>query len=297
MGTPSFAVPTLERLAEAGHDIAAVYSQPPRPAGRGRKLLPSPVQARAEALGIETRCPRTLRDAEEQARFADLRLEAAIVAAYGLILPEPILGAPRWGCINVHASLLPRWRGAAPIQRAIMAGDEETGISIMAMEKGLDTGPVFARSAIAIDRKTSGELTAELAQLGAAMMVETLERLPSLTPEAQPDEGITYASKVEKCEARLHFDVSAIEVDRRIRAFSPKPGAWFEHRGERIRILEAEIVDERGLPGMVLDTSLTIACSDGAVRPLRVQRAGRSEMNPDELLRGFAIPPGSRIGE
>ncbi len=295
MGTPDFAVPTLDALIGAGHEIVAVYSQPPRPAGRGKALQPSPVQRRAEAAGLTVRTPLSLRDPEEQAAFAALDLDAAVVAAYGLILPLPILAAPRHGCLNVHGSLLPRWRGAAPIQRAILAGDETTGICIMQMEKGLDTGPVFACRSTEIGRKTAGALTTELAAIGGALMVDVLERLDAMTPVPQPDEGVTYAHKVDKAEAKLDFTRPAIEVERQVRAFNPAPGAFFELGSERIRVLEAQIVPEDGTPGTVLDDRLAIACSEGAIVPILVQRAGRSAMSAGELLRGFAIPPGTLL--
>lgn len=295
MGTPDFAVPTLDALAEAGHDIVAVYSQPPRPAGRGKALRPSPVQLRAGALGIDVRTPLSLRTEEEQQAFRSLHLDVAVVAAYGLILPVPVLEAPRFGCLNVHGSLLPRWRGAAPVQRAILAGDEKTGVTIMGMEKGLDTGPMYLKRETPVDRKTAGELTQELAAMGAAMMVEVLERLETLKPEAQPEHGITYAAKIEKEEARIDFDRTAEMVERQIRAFNPMPGAYFEYQGERIKILRAEPASDGGEAGCVIDDRLTIACSEGAIAPGLVQRAGRGAMSPQELLRGFPIPPGSRI--
>ena len=293
MGTPDFAVPTLDALLEAGHEVVAAYTQPPRPAGRGKALLPSPVQRRAEDAGIEVRTPTTLRDPEAQAAFAALDLDVAVVAAYGLILPEPILNAPRHGCLNVHASLLPRWRGAAPIQRAILAGDEMTGVCIMQMEKGLDTGPVYLRGETRIDSKTAGELTAELAAMGGALMVETLAKFGTLRPAPQPDDGVTYAAKVDKAETRLDFSRPAVEVERQVRAFGPTPGAWFEYRGERIRILAAEPVPGTAPAGTVIDDRLAIACAEGAIIPTLVQRAGRAAMNADELLRGFPIPEGT----
>jgi methionyl-tRNA formyltransferase len=296
MGTPDFAVPTLEALVAAGHQVTAVYSQPPRPAGRGKGLRPSPVQLCAEAQGIEVRTPLSLRDAEAQAGFAALRLDAAVVAAYGLILPRPILEAPRLGCLNVHASLLPRWRGAAPIQRAILAGDEETGVTIMQMEAGLDTGPMLAKARTRVDGKTAGELTRELADAGAALMVDVLRSLETLVPEPQPDEGVTYAPKMEKEEARLDFTQTAEGVERQVRAFNPVPGAFFELRGERIRLLAARPVPGTGAPGEVIDDRLTIACGEGAVSPLLLQRAGRSAMGAEALLRGFAVAPGTRLG-
>ncbi|MGQ0590539.1 MAG: methionyl-tRNA formyltransferase [Sphingosinicella sp.] len=293
MGTPDFAVPTLDALLEAGHEVVAVYTQPPRRAGRGKALTPSPVQRRAEAAGIAVRTPASLRDAAAQAEFAAFDLDAAVVAAYGLILPEPILNAPRHGCLNVHASLLPRWRGAAPIQRAILAGDEMTGVCIMGMEKGLDTGPVFACRETPVGRKTAGELTAELGEIGAGLMVEVLAQKPEPVP--QPEDGVTYASKIDKAETRLDFSRPAIEVERQIRAFNP-PGAWFDHGSERIRILAAQPVPGAAEPGTVIDDHLAIACGGGALIPTIVQRAGRVAMGPDELLRGFAIPKGTRLG-
>ncbi|HEY0446269.1 MAG TPA: methionyl-tRNA formyltransferase [Allosphingosinicella sp.] len=295
MGTPEFAVPTLDALLAAGHEVAAVYSQPPRPAGRGKALRPSPVQERAQAAGIEVRTPLSLRDAEEQAAFAAVGLDAAVVAAYGLILPEAILAAPRLGCLNVHASILPRWRGAAPVQRAILAGDESSGVTIMGMERGLDTGPIFAVRETAVDRKTAGELTDELGEIGAALMVEVLDRLGELQPVPQPRDGVTYASKIEKHEARIDFGRSAQEVERQIRAFNPAPGAFFEYEGERIRILAAEIGSGSGDPGTVIDHGLAIACGSGAIVPSLVQRAGRGVMTSSELLRGFVIPAGARL--
>jgi len=295
MGTPEFAVPTLEALIAAGHEVAAVYSQPPRRAGRGKALRPSPVQARAEAAGIAVRTPLTLRDPEEQQAFAALELDAAVVAAYGLILPQPILDAPRHGCLNVHGSILPRWRGAAPIQRAILAGDQTTGITIMGMERGLDTGPMYALRETPIGRKTAGELTSELAAMGAAMMVDVLAQLSSLQPAPQPEEGVTYASKVEKHEARLDFSQSAEQVERQVRAFNPVPGAFFEHGGERIKLLAADVIDGGGAPGTVLDPRLAIACGRSAILPTAVQRAGRGVMTSQDLLRGFVIPVGTRL--
>ena len=295
MGTPDFAVPTLDALIAAGHEIAAVYCQPPRPAGRGKALRPSPVQASAEAARIEVRTPLTLRDPDAQAAFAALEPDLAVVAAYGLILPEPILNAPRYGCLNVHASLLPRWRGAAPIQRAILAGDEKTGITIMGMEKGLDTGPIYAVRETAIDGKTAGELTSELAGVGGALMVKVIESLPGAQPTPQPEDGVTYAAKIDKAEARLDFTASAETVERQIRAFNPVPGAFFDWKGERIKLLAADVTDAAGEPGTVLDDKLTIACGGGAIVPTLVQRAGRAAMTSAELLRGFAIPPGSSL--
>jgi methionyl-tRNA formyltransferase len=295
MGTPGFAVPTLMALVEAGHDVAAVYCQPPRPAGRGKAPRPSPVQQAAEARGLEVHTPLTLRDPQAQQDFTALGLDAAVVAAYGLILPQPILDAPRFGCLNVHASLLPRWRGAAPIQRAILAGDGTTGVTIMQMERGLDTGPMLTARETEIDAKTAGELTAELAEMGAALMLDVLAALPDIEARAQPEAGATYAPKIEKGEAKLDFSRPAIAVERQVRAFNPMPGAYFEHEGERIKIHRAVISAGSGEPGLVLDGRLTIACADGWIAPTLVQRAGRAAMTAEELLRGFPIPAGTRL--
>ena len=294
MGSPDFAVPSLEALVAAGHEIVCVYTQPPRPAGRGKGEQKTAVHKRAEELGLEVRSPRTLRDPEEQARFAALDSEIAIVAAYGLILPKAVLDAPEGGCVNVHASLLPRWRGAAPIQRAILAGDETTGVTIMRMEEGLDTGPMLLKRETMVDGKTAGELTDELARLGAEALVEWLSN-PS-APVAQPDEGVTYASKIDKAEARIDWSKDAAEIERQVRAFAPAPGAWFEANGERIKLLVAQVgADASGKPGEVLDDCLTVACGSGYVRALKVQRAGRGSMTPGDLLRGFAIPKGTLL--
>ena len=293
MGSPDFAVPSLDALAGAGHEIACVYTQPPRPAGRGKGEQKTAVHRRAEALGFEVRCPKSLRNADEQARFAALDADLAIVAAYGLILPRPILEAPRGGCINVHASLLPRWRGAAPIQRAILAGDAMTGVTIMHMEEGLDTGPMLLKRETPVGRKTAGELTEELAELGARALLDWLGN--PAPPVPQPDEGVTYAKKVDKAEAQVDWSRSAEEIERQVRAFAPAPGAWFEANGERVKLLETEAGGGSGTPGEVVDDELTIACGSGTVRPVRVQRAGRGVMTPRELLRGFPIPRGARL--
>lgn len=296
MGTPAFAVPTLEALVADGHDLMAAYSQPPRPGGRrGRELVRSPVHVRAEELGVPVLTPVTLRDAEAQAAFAAHEADVAVVAAYGLILPRAVLEAPRLGCLNVHGSLLPRWRGAAPVQRAILAGDAETGVGIMQMEAGLDTGPVRLEGRTAIDGKHAGELTDELAVMGARLMAEVLRDPDAYPPVAQPTEGVTYAEKIRKDEARLDFAADAAQVVRQVAAFCPAPGAFFEHQGERVKVLEAEVAERTGPPGQVLDDALTVACGSGAVRPTRVQRAGRGVMSVTELLRGFAIPPGTRL--
>lgn len=295
MGTPDFAVPALDALAKAGHDIVAVYSQPPRPAGRGKNLTPSPVHQRAEAMGIEVRTPESLKDAAVQAAFAALDADVAVVAAYGLILPRAILDAPRHGCMNIHASLLPRWRGAAPIQRAILSGDNVTGVTIMDMAAGLDTGPMRAKYVTKIEGKTAGALTAELAQAGADLMVEVLDDVAQHPPMAQPDEGVTYAAKIAKVEARIDFTRPALQIERQVRAFNPFPGAFFEYGGERFRILTAQVEHEDGAPGALLDDALLIACGHGAIRPTLIQRAGKAAMTPDEMLRGFDMPAGSRV--
>lgn len=295
MGTPAFAVPALNALVNAGHEVPAVYTQPPRPAGRGKAPRLSPVHQRAEALGLAVRTPGNLRSVEAQAEFAALDLDAAVVAAYGLILPQPILDAPRHGCINIHASLLPRWRGAAPIQRAILAGDSETGVTIMQMEAGLDTGPMLDIATMLVDRKNAGQLFDELAELGAGRMLRVLEQPDRWAPVSQPAEGVTYAAKIMKTEARLDFALDAAQVERTVRAFSPAPGAFFEVLGERLKILAGDTVALSGDPGTVLDDRLTIACGTGAIRPLIVQRQGKAAMETGALLRGWTIPPGTRV--
>ena len=314
MGSPDFAVPSLDVLLDAGHEVVAVYAQPPRPAGRGKAHRKTPVQERAEQLGIEVRTPRTLRDPEEQERFRALNADFGVVAAYGLILPTPILDAPKQGCVNVHASLLPRWRGAAPIQRAILAGDETSGVTIMKMDEGLDTGPMLLKRELDIRGKNAGQVTDEMAKLGAEALAEWLDdRTP---PEPQPSDGATYASKIDKAEARIDWSAPAEQIERQVRAFHPVPGAWFEANGERVKLLQAEVESPschpresggpagsknkrdsrlRGNDGLVLDDALLIGCGEGAIRPLKVQRAGRAPMTPGELLRGFAIPKGTLL--
>ena len=295
MGTPDFAVPALDALHAAGHDIACVYTQPSRPAGRGKKPRPSPVQTRAEALGLQVRHPASLKGVDEQAEFASLNADLAIVAAYGLILPPAILDAPKHGCLNIHASLLPRWRGAAPIHRAIMAGDTETGVCIMRMEPGLDTGPVLARSATPIGTgETTGDVHDRLAQIGADLVVETLARLP-LPEEVQPEDGVTYAAKIDKAEARVDWNRPAEEIARHIRGLAPFPGAWTAADGERIKLLGARPVEGTGTPGTVLH-DFTVACGSGAVQITRAQRAGRAAQDTDSFLRGTALPQGTRLG-
>jgi methionyl-tRNA formyltransferase len=300
MGTPDFAVPSLSALVAAGHQLVAVYSQPPRPTGRGHKVQPSPVQARAEALGIEARHPASLKGAEEQAAFGALGLDAAIVAAYGLILPKPILAAPRLGCINVHASLLPRWRGAAPIQRALLAGDAETGVTIMQMEAGLDTGPMLLTGRLPIGHDaTASSLHDALAALGARLVTAALDGIAAgtLTPVPQPDEGVLYAAKLDRSEGRLDWRLSAPILERQVRALNPWPGVWFEHGEERIKVLaaEAETNAVGQAPGTVLDDRLAIACGAGVLRPHLLQRPGRQAQETAAFLRGTAIPAGSLL--
>lgn len=295
MGTPDFAVPVLQALVDHGHDVVAVYSQPPRRAGRGKTLSPSPVQRRAGMLGLDVRTPVTLRDVAEQTRFATLRADVGVVAAYGLILPHAVLDAPRHGCLNVHGSLLPRWRGAAPIQRAILAGDTETGVDIMQMEAGLDTGPIRLEESTPVAGKTAGDLTTELSAMGARLMATVLADLAAYPPVAQAEDGVTYAAKVDKAEARIDFSTPAVAIERQVRAFNPAPGAFFEHNGERIRILSAVVEPGTGSAGTVLDDDLGIATATGVIRPTSLQRAGRGVMTAPELLRGFAIPAGTRL--
>ncbi|EET48295.1 methionyl-tRNA formyltransferase [Thalassobium sp. R2A62] len=289
MGTPDFSVPVLDALVEAGHDVVAAYCQPPRPAGRGKKDRPSPVQARAEALGIELRHPVSIKGPQELADFAALEADIAVVVAYGLILPQAVLDAPKWGCLNIHASLLPRWRGAAPIHRAILAGDAETGVCIMQMEAGLDTGPVLSRESFAIgDEETTGELHDRLSALGARMIVDALAR-DDVMAVSQDAEGVTYAAKIDKAEARVDWNLSAAQVSAHIRGLSPFPGAWIEVAGERVKLLGARVVDGSGAAGAVLD-GFTVACGEGAVEITRAQRAGKKPMDAAEVLKGLTLP-------
>ncbi len=291
MGSPEFAVPSLDALIATGHQVLAAYCQPPRAAGRGKAERKTAVHRRSEQLGIEVRTPTSLKSEQEQARFRALDADLAVVAAYGLILPAPILEAPKAGCINVHASLLPRWRGAAPIQRAILAGDTMSGITLMQMDEGLDTGPMLLQRELTIDGKNAGQVTEELARLGADTLLEWLSA--PTPPVAQPKAGATYAEKVAKSETRIDWSRSADEVARQVLAFAPTPGAWFEVGAERVKLLQAVLADGSGEPGQVLDEELTVACGEGAVRPLLVQRAGRAAMPPEELLRGFPISIGT----
>jgi methionyl-tRNA formyltransferase len=300
MGTPDFALAALGALCEVGHDIAAVYSQPPRAAGRGQQPRPSPVQAFAVERGLPVHTPTSLKDAQEQAAFAALGLDGAVVVAYGLLLPRPILQAPRLGCLNIHASLLPRWRGAAPIQRALMAGDAETGITIMQMDESLDTGPMLLQERVPIaPDETGGSLHDKLAALGASLILTALEGLAagSLTLRSQPAEGATYAAKLTRADERLDWRRPAIDLERQVRALAPRPGAWFAAGDERIKTLAADIVEgsANAEPGLLLDDRLTIACGTGALRLTRLQRAGKAALPADDFLRGYRLARGTHL--
>lgn len=298
LGTPEFALPALEALLDAGHEVVRAYAQPPRPAGRGHRLKPSPVQAFAEARGIPVATPASLRDPALQQDFAALDLDAAVTAAYGLLLPPAILAAPRFGCVNLHASLLPRWRGAAPIQHAILAGDRESGISVMAMDEGLDTGPVLLVRRTPIGPGTTGgELHDRLAQIAAEAAVTALAGLEdgSLEPASQPEAGVTWATKIAREDSRLDWTRPAAELERRVRAFAPRPGARFAFRGESIRVEAAVVEGGSGPPGRVLDDGAAVACGEGVLRLLRLQRPGRSAMEAAAFLRGFPLPAGTDL--
>ncbi len=297
MGTPDFAVSALVRLAHV-HDIICAYTQPPRPAGRGQAERPSPVQVWATQNNIPVRAPKSLKSIEQQIEFAALKADVAVVAAYGLILPQAILDAPKFGCINIHASLLPRWRGAAPIQRAIMAGDTEAGVTIMQMDAGLDTGAMLlTRTRPITDHTTAGELHDQLAEMGGDLIVEALHGIATGTVKAtsQPAVGATYATKIDKAEAKINFANDAALVVRHIHGLSPVPGAWVEIGGERIKVLRAEVAVGQGQPGQILGADMTIACLRGAIRPTQVQRPGRAALSVDEFLRGFTLPSGLRL--
>jgi methionyl-tRNA formyltransferase len=296
MGSPDFAVPALRALHDAGHDIAAVYCQPPKPAGRGYALRPCPVHVEADRLGLAVRTPRRLRTSTtEHAAFASMRLDAAVVAAYGLILPEPMLTAPRHGCLNIHASLLPRWRGAAPIQAAILAGDTETGVTIMKMDAGLDTGPMLLRQAVPITATTTAaRLHDVLAELGAQLVVRALAEAP--TPMPQPVEGATYAPKLTRDAGRIDWAHEAAAIERQVRAFDPWPSAFTTLRGTLLKVLAVELRPGSGLPGLVIDKDLTIACGTEALRLTRIQLAGRPTMPADAFLRGHPVAPGTVLG-
>jgi methionyl-tRNA formyltransferase len=296
MGSPDFAVPSLRALHAAGHEIAAVYCQRPKPAGRGYALRPCPVHVAAEALGLPVRTPARLRtDAAEQDAFAALRLDAAVVAAYGLILPPPMLEAPRRGCLNIHASLLPRWRGASPIQAAVLAGDAETGVTIMQMDAGLDTGPMLLRQAVQIGpTTTSAELHDVLAEMGAALILHALDQQP--VPMPQPQEGATYAAKLTREAGRIDWTQDAAQIDRQVRAFDPWPGTFTMLRGAVLKVLRAERANASGQPATVVDDRLTVACGTGALRLTRVQLAGRPAMAADVFLRGHPVTAGTTLG-
>ncbi|AUC52835.1 methionyl-tRNA formyltransferase [Sagittula sp. P11] len=297
MGTPEFSVPVLDALVEAGHEVVCVYCQPPRPAGRGKKDRPTPVHARAAELGLPVRHPVSLKSAEAQEAFAGLRAEVAVVVAYGLILPQAVLDAPEHGCLNIHASLLPRWRGAAPIHRAIMAGDAETGVCIMQMEAGLDTGPVLLRKATPIaSGETTGQLHDRLSLIGSALIVEALERLPDLVPVPQPEEGVTYASKIDKAEAAIDWSGDAATIVRQINGLSPFPGAWTTLNGDRVKLLAAVPAAGEGAAGTTLDDRFTVACGTGALRVTEAQRAGRSAQDAETFLNGLPLPKGTAFG-
>ena len=300
MGTPDFALPSLRALAGAGHVIASVYTQPPRASGRGHKERPCPVHALALARGWPARTPASFHDPAEQAAFAALDLDVAVVVAYGLILPPAVLASPRLGCVNVHASLLPRWRGAAPIQRALLAGDAETGVTIMAVDEGLDTGPLLRAEAVPIAAAETAEtLHDKLATLGARLILTALEGLAAgrLRARPQPAEGVTYAAKLRRGEGRLDWRRPAVELGRAVRAFTPWPGAEFEANNARIKVLAAEVTpgDPQAAPGTVLDDRLTVACGAGALRLLEVQRAGKAALDAEAFLRGFDLAPGTRL--
>jgi methionyl-tRNA formyltransferase len=296
MGTPAFAAVALKALVDAGHQVIAAYSQPPRPKGRGMETQKSPVHMLAEEQGIPVCTPTSLRNAEDAAAFAALKADIAVVAAYGLILPRAALDAPRHGCLNIHASLLPRWRGAAPIQRAIMAGDAKTGVTIMQMEAGLDTGPMLLAEELPIGADlNAGALHDALAETGARLICQALERLPTLKPVVQPADGVTYAAKITKEECRIDWRRSAAELDRHIRGLSPAPGAFTEIDGERLTILAADLAPGSGAPGTIVDDRLTIACGEGALRPTLVKRAGKRAMSAEEMLRGFTVPKGTAL--
>ncbi|MCB2102499.1 MAG: methionyl-tRNA formyltransferase [Rhodobacterales bacterium] len=299
MGSPDFSVPVLDALIEAGHQVACVYAQPPRPAGRGHHEHPCPVHARAAELGLAVRTPASLKGEAEQAAFRALELDVAVVSAYGLILPRAVLTAPRLGCVNVHASLLPRWRGAAPIQRAIEAGDRESGVTIMQMDEGLDTGAMLLTERVRITpAMDAGALHDALSILGARLVVEALEGLEAgtLTPVPQPEDGATYARKLDKAEGMIDWTRPAEDLARQVRALTPWPGTWCIIHGERVKILAAEVAPGEGEPGTVLDDALTVACGRDALRATRVQRSGKGAMAASEMLRGRPVPRGTVVG-
>ena len=296
MGTPKFSVPALKALDQSKHQICAVYSQPPRPSGRGKKLNFSDVHKEALDLGLTVHTPRNFKSEKDQKIFRELEADIAIVVAYGLILPSQILSSPKFGCVNIHASLLPRWRGAAPIQRAIMEGDDETGICIMKMDNGLDTGPVLSSRKIQIKENDTAKILSErLSLLGSNLIVEVLDNLPDYKVQMQSTHGITYASKIHKSEAKIDWSLPAQTIDRKIRALSPFPGAWTEINGERVKLLASKVVDEEHEAGMVLDTGFSIACGQKAIEITEAQRPGKSAQKSDVFLRGFRLQKGRKL--
>ena len=296
MGTPKFSVPALKALDQSKHQICAVYSQPPRPSGRGKKLNFSDVHKEALDLGLTVHTPRNFKSEKDQKIFRELKADIAIVVAYGLILPSQILSSPKFGCVNIHASLLPRWRGAAPIQRAIMEGDDETGICIMKMDNGLDTGPVLSSRKIQIKENDTAKILSErLSLLGSNLIVEVLDNLPDYKVQMQSTHGITYASKIHKSEAKIDWSLPAQTIDRKIRALSPFPGAWTEINGERVKLLASKVVDEEHEAGMVLDTGFSIACGQKAIEITEAQRPGKSAQKSDVFLQGFRLQKGRKL--
>ena len=296
MGTPNFSVPALQALNESSHQICAVYSQPPRPAGRGKKLKVSEVHREALDMGLTVHHPENFKSENDQIIFRNLNADVAVVVAYGLLLPKPILLSPKLGCVNIHASLLPRWRGAAPIQRAIMDGDNETGVCIMKMNEGLDTGPILSSTKIQIlENDTSKVLSKRLSLEGAKLIVKVLDSFSSHSAQAQPTKGITYAKKIDKSEAKIDWSLSAETIDRKIRALSPFPGAWTEINGERVKLLASKVIDKENEPGIVLDKGFSIACGQKAVEITEAQRPGKSAQNSDVFLRGFKLQHGSKL--
>ncbi|HJN24893.1 MAG TPA: methionyl-tRNA formyltransferase [Rhodospirillales bacterium] len=298
MGSPEFSVAALQALLDAGHRVVRVYAQPPRPAGRGQKERPCPVHGFALENGLEVRTPKTFRNSDEQQSFQDLKADACVVAAYGLILPRAILESPRLGCLNIHASLLPRWRGAAPIQRAIIAGDETSGVTIMQMDEGLDTGDMLIREETPITADTTAsDLHDRLSVIGAKLIVNALDELQAgaLTGIPQPEDGVTYATKLERNEGRLDWEQSAGELERKVRGLNPWPGVWFEYADQRIKVLEASVGELTGEPGRVLDDHLSVACSAEALKLVRVQKQGKGPMAAEEFLRGNNLPKGTRL--
>jgi len=297
MGTPEFSVPALEKLVAVGHEVVCAYTRPPRPAGRGKRERVSPVHRAAMTMGVPVRHPMSLKTPDEQRAFAELRAEVGVVVAYGLILSQAILDAPKQGCLNIHASLLPRWRGAAPIHRAVMAGDDETGVCIMRMEAGLDTGPVLMSASTPIGpQETTGELHDRLARMGADLLGTTLGRLDELTPVPQPEDGVSYARKIDKAEAGIDWTRPAAEIDRQIRGLSPFPGAWTTLHGRRLKLLRSRVSPAEGPPGTVL-SGFTVACGGGAADVLEVQAEGRSRQDVIEFLRGTPVEPGTKLGD